>query len=164
MYVYFQCASACVCACVCTLLGKWACQYAAQASLWWQADDSAVIGLISQRTWGEIWRLPQGSGAYHLPTHTHAHRIECTHTHTDTYSTTNFLQSTLNKPRCRHTYDTRDTQALTWVTHLYFITKLIIKISAIYSGHSMLVRHIHSSIGMCACVCVKPIIVALGMW
>lgn len=48
----------CAYACVCTLLGKWACQYAAQASLWWQADDSAVIGLISLRTWGEIWRLP----------------------------------------------------------------------------------------------------------
>lgn len=69
----------CAYACVCTLLGKWACQYAAQASLWWQADDSAVIGLISLRTWGEIWRLPQGSGAYHLPAHWHAHAHTLVH-------------------------------------------------------------------------------------
>ena len=82
IYIY-MCVCVCVCVWACTLLGKWACQYAVQASLWWQADDSAVIGLISPRTWGEIWRLPPGSGAYHLPTHTHtlACRFGCVHTH-----------------------------------------------------------------------------------
>lgn len=53
-----------------TKLVKWACLYAAQASLWWQADDSAVIGLISLKTWQEDWRQPQGSGAYRIPTRT----------------------------------------------------------------------------------------------
>lgn len=119
----------CAYACVCTLLGKWACQYAAQASLWWQADDSAVIGLISLRTWGEIWRLPQGSGAYHLPAHWRAHAHMRTRSCTDSDACT-YTQ------RCAYSYllQTRTYRCMdrrmkpeTWIsahlgdTHMYVL-------------------------------------------
>lgn len=114
----------CAYACVCTLLGKWACQYAAQASLWWQADDSAVIGLISLRTWGEIWRLPQGSGAYHLPAHWRAHahtlvhRFGRVHIHTEMCVQLPFTDAHIQMHG--QTHETRDMDKCSpgWYTHV----------------------------------------------
>lgn len=115
MYVYVY---MCVCGCVCALTARQMSLsvYAAQASLWWQAGDSAVIGLISPRTWGEIWRLPQGSGAYHLPTHTHAHRsgYVSIHTQTSTILLTFAIPLKQTQMHGRHAY----TRLLDFITRL----------------------------------------------